>query len=89
MAKAKFEAALSDYELLRNVILQANAGYENDIFDGISRNDRVTTAGLDAKYFLTQRFSVYADYSHSQRDSTIPTVNFADNLISAGLRIQY
>ena len=79
----------ADYELLRNVILQANAGYENDIFDGISRNDRVTTAGLDAKYFLTQRFSVYADYSHSQRDSTIPTVNFADNLISAGLRIQY
>jgi hypothetical protein len=78
-----------DYELLRNVILQANVGYENDIFKGASRNDHITTLGLGAKYLLDRRISFYAQYDHSGRDSTVGGTNFADNLLSAGITLQY
>ena len=78
-----------DYELLRNLILQANFGYENDIFDGTSRRDHVATFGLGGNYLLNQRVSFYMHYDHSGRDSTVSGVNFADNLISAGITLQY
>jgi hypothetical protein len=78
-----------DYELLRNVILQGNIGYENDIFDGISRNDRITTAGFGAKYLLNRNMSLYADYIRGERSSNAMGENFTDNLVTAGIRFQY
>jgi hypothetical protein len=81
--------ASADYELLRNLILQANAGYENDIFDGISRRDRITTAGFDAKYLINRQMSLYVDYTHAVRDSNLSGNDFADNLVTAGFRLQY
>ena len=78
-----------DYELLRNLILQGNVGYENDIFDGISRRDHITTAGFTAKYLINQNMSLYADYSHAGRDSNSTTGQFSDNLGTAGVKFQY
>ena len=78
-----------DYELLRNVILQANVGYENDIFRGTSRDDRITTVGLGAKYLFDRRISLYAHYDHSGRNSTVGGTDFADNLMTAGITLQY
>jgi hypothetical protein len=78
-----------DYELLRNVILQANLGYENDIFKGTSRDDHITTVGVGAKYLFDRRVSFYAQYDHSGRDSTVGGTNFADNLVTAGITLQY
>jgi len=75
--------------LLRNVILQATVGYENDIFKGTSRNDHITTVGLGAKYLINQRISLYGRYDHGGRDSTIGSTNFADNLVTAGIALQY
>jgi uncharacterized protein (PEP-CTERM system associated) len=79
----------ADYELLRNLILQANFGYENDVFDGTSRTDHLTSFGLGAKYLLDRRLSFYAHYDHGGRDSTAGGSNFTDNLVSAGIAIQY
>jgi hypothetical protein len=78
----------ADYEFLRNLIIQPNLGYENDIFDGISRDDRIVTAGLNVKYLITQQFSLYANYAHSERDSNVGGNDFSDNLVSVGLRLQ-
>jgi len=79
----------ADYELLRNLILQANFGYENDTFDGTSRTDHLTSFGLGAKYLLDRRLSFYAHYDHGGRDSTAGGGNFSDNLVSAGISLQY
>lgn len=78
-----------DYELLRNLILQGNAGYENDIFDGITRDDRITTAGFGAKYLINRQMSVYARYARSERDSNLNGTDFSDNLVTAGIKFQY
>jgi hypothetical protein len=78
-----------DYELLRNVILQGNIGYENDVFDGISRNDRIVTAGFGAKYLLNRHMSLYADYTRGDRSSNARGENFTDNLLTFGIRFQY
>ena len=43
-----------DHELLRNLLLNANAGYENDSFQGISRTDNVLSAGAGVKYLLNR-----------------------------------
>jgi len=79
----------ADYELLRNLILQANFGYENDIFDGTNRTDHITSFGLGAKYLLDRRISLYAHYDHSGRYSTFGGSNFGDNLLTAGITLQY
>jgi len=78
-----------EYELRRNWIVQANVGYENDIFRGTSRDDHITTLGVGAKYLIDPRVSVYAQYDHSGRDSTVSGTNFADNLFTAGITLQY
>ena len=79
----------ADYELLRNLILQANFGYENDIFDGTSRTDHTASFGLGAKYLLDRKISLYAHYDHGGRDSTVGGSNYSDNLLSAGITLQY
>ena len=78
-----------DYELLRNLILQGNIGYENDVFDGITRDDRLLTGGFGAKYLINRQMSVYARYDHGSRDTNINGGDFADNLITAGIKLQY
>jgi len=78
-----------DYELLRNLILQANFGYENDIFSGATRRDHITTFGFGGNYLLDRRISLYVHYDHSGRDSTVSGTNFTDNLLSAGITLQY
>lgn len=78
-----------DYELLRNLILQGNIGYENDVFNGITRDDRLLTGGFGAKYLINGQMSVYAQYSHNARDTNVNGGDFADNLVTAGIRFQY
>lgn len=78
-----------DYELLRNLILQGNTGYEDDIFDGASRQDHIVTAGLGAKYLVNRNMNLYADYTHAERESNAIGSDFADNVISAGIKFQY
>ena len=78
-----------DYELLRNLILQASFGYENDIFDGTTRQDHLATFGFGGNYLLDRRTSFYLRYDHGGRDSTVSGTNFADNLVSAGIALQY
>ncbi|WP_419815170.1 outer membrane beta-barrel protein [Glacieibacterium sp.] len=51
-----------DHELLRNLILGANIGYETDNFNGIDRRDRRLTAGATAEYKLGRAFWIRFGY---------------------------
>jgi hypothetical protein len=58
-----------DHELLHNLLLNANAGYENDAFQGVSRTDNVLSAGASVKYLLNRNLYLGASYSYQQRTS--------------------
>jgi hypothetical protein len=59
-----------DHELLRDLLLNANAGYENDAFQGISRTDNVFSAGAGVKYLLNRNLYLGGSYSYQQRASS-------------------
>lgn len=74
-----------DHELLRNVLLNANVGYQNDDYTGISRTDDITSAGFGADYLLNQNFSVNLGYSYTDRNSTAVGADYKRNIIGLTL----
>lgn len=73
-----------DHELLRNVIISANAsGQQNEFEGGIDRTDYNFVGGLGIDYFINRYFFVGALYEHRERlsegndDGTDFSVNIA------------
>jgi len=62
-----------DHELLRNLILDGNIGYEMDNFQGVTRTDKLYSAGASAKYLINRHFSVNLAYTYLARTSTAAT----------------
>lgn len=81
-------SAAAEYELMRNVILQGNVGYSDNKFDGIPRDDKITSAGVEGKYLLNEYLNVYAGYQFQKRSTNAPGREFNDNLLTIGLRGQ-
>jgi hypothetical protein len=77
-----------DYELLRQLILQPHFNYYDQKFDGITRDDRVTAAGLEARYLLNTNLAAYADYAFQKRDTNAVGRAYNDNLFTFGVRTQ-
>jgi hypothetical protein len=59
-----------DHELRHNLLVNANASYENDTYQGISRADNVFTAGISLKYLLNRNLYLSPSYSYQQRISS-------------------
>jgi hypothetical protein len=77
-----------DYELLRQFILLPHIDYYDEKFDGILRDDRITAAGLEARYLLNTNLAAYADYSFQKRDTNAAGRAYNDNLFTFGIRAQ-
>jgi hypothetical protein len=77
-----------DYELLRQLILQPRINYSDDKFNGVLRDDKITSAGLEVKYLLNRNFAAYAGYDFQQRDTNATGRNYSDNVFTIGLRSQ-
>jgi hypothetical protein len=58
-----------DHELLRNVILTGRAGYENDDYEKIDRNDDRFDIGAGVRYSFTRNFYLGGSYTYSYRSS--------------------
>lgn len=58
-----------DYELMRNVIISGQAGWGEDDYKGIDREDKRTTAGLSATYLMNRHLGVTASYNYSKQKS--------------------
>jgi len=58
-----------DHELLRNLILNVSAGYENDDFGNIGRTDNYYLAGTGAKYLINHNFWLSGGYNFAHRQS--------------------
>lgn len=59
-----------DYELLRNLIIDAAYYHEGDDYKGIDRNDDRWTFGTGATWMLNRNVGVRASYEHLDRDSS-------------------
>lgn len=68
-----------DHELLYNVILHAYGGYLVSTFDGISREDKYTSAGAGADYLISRYASLNISYDLQQRDSNVPGQDYDDH----------
>lgn len=71
----------ADHELLRNLILTASLGYQNDDFQGISRTDDYYLAGLGAKYLINRNFSLSGGYGYRTRESSVANSDFDENVV--------
>lgn len=78
----------ADHELLRNLILDARIGYENDKFEGISRKDNYYEAGLGATWLINRNFSLGGGYHYRTRDSNQAGNNFDENVVFLRLKAQ-
>jgi hypothetical protein len=70
-----------DHELLRNLLLNARIGYEQDDFEGIGREDDYVSAGLGAKYLISRNFALSGGYGYRDRQSTAANSDFSENVV--------
>jgi hypothetical protein len=80
-----------DHELLRNVIVSAQAGYGNDAYKGIDRNDKRYTAGVSATYLMNRSLGVTVGYNYFKQNSrgAAGSGDFSVNKVGATLTLQY
>ncbi|MBE0530829.1 MAG: outer membrane beta-barrel protein [Rhodospirillales bacterium] len=78
-----------DHELLRNVILSANAEYENNDYEGISREDDIIALGAGGDYLLNRYLRLRLSYTYETRDSTAADSDYDTNTVFLRLVTQY
>jgi hypothetical protein len=81
--------ASADHELLRNLLLNLNAGYENDSFQGITRTDSVFTAGVGVRYLVNRNLFAGSSFSYYQRSSTFAGGSFTQNVLMLRVGTQF
>lgn len=87
-ATADFEKAVSvdvTHELLRNVLLNANAAFIRDDFEGTDRTDNTFQAGAGVTYLINRHLSLDATYRFSTRDSEGTDADYSRSLVRLGI----
>jgi hypothetical protein len=79
----------ADYELLRPLILQPYLRYANEDFEGVARQDKLTEAGLEARYLMNRNMAAYAGFAFQQRATNVVGRDFNDHVFTIGIRGQY
>jgi len=77
----------ADYELLRDVIVQARGAYVDSSYPGITRHDTYPDLSVGLKYMIDRHFSADLKYDYSERSTNIGGFNFSDNLIMVGINL--
>jgi hypothetical protein len=77
-----------EHELRRNILLNANLGYDNNDYEGLNREDDIVYAGVGGDYLLMRGVSLTANYLFTDRDSNIAGADFSQNLFILGARFQ-
>ncbi len=79
----------ADYEFLRNLIVSASISYEEDRFQDIDRDYKITGARMGAEWRLSPRYSLHAQYDFRDQDAsgTFPGREFSRHRFLAGITI--
>jgi hypothetical protein len=78
-----------DHELLRNLLLNLNAGFENDSFQGITRTDNVFTGGAGVTYLVNRNLFLGGSFSYNQRSSTFAGASYTQNILMLRVGTQF
>lgn len=84
-------AARVDYELLRNVIVTGQLGWQQDDYQGVDRKDDQTTSMIGVNYLLNENLGVFGQYNFQTRnsDGLQRGVEYDANRFQIGLVLQY
>jgi hypothetical protein len=75
----------ADHELLRNVILTADAIYDDYEYNGISRNDHFWGFSVGAMYLMNRNVQLNLGYILGQRDSNVANLDYTNNSLRFGV----
>jgi hypothetical protein len=80
-----------DHELLRNVLLSAQASYGKDKYEIIDRDDKRTGFNASAAYLLNRNVGLFLTYNYLKQDSSgvAKGSSFTDNKLSASVALQF
>ena len=80
-----------DHELLRNLLLNARVGYENDAYRGLARTDTQTTAYVGAKYLMNRVVGFTLGYTYLNQTSAGAAKGpiYVDNRITLGTTLRF
>ncbi len=80
-----------DHELLRNLILKADARYANSDYQGdpAAREDDTLTFSAGADYKMNRNFFGGLNYTYTDRDSNIDTNDYTDNVVKLTVGAQF
>jgi hypothetical protein len=79
----------ADHELLRNLLLNLNATYVNDSFQGITRADNSFTGGAGFKYFVNQNLFLGGLFSYERYISTVSGASFTQGILTLRAGTQF
>jgi hypothetical protein len=83
-------SATLTHELLRNLLIEADASYTRDDFNGIgTRQDDVYSVGTGARWFINRRLYTDLDYSWNTRVSNQSANDYKAHIVSARLGVQF
>jgi hypothetical protein len=77
-----------DHELLRNVLIGVEGGYQRDDFENTNQTDDRFDAGADVTYLINRHFSVGAGYDFTHQSSDNSDDEFDRNIFSIRVRAQ-
>ncbi|MGR4865410.1 outer membrane beta-barrel protein [Caulobacter sp. LARHSG274] len=61
---------MADYELRRNLLVNAKVGYTKEDYRGIDRSDEITEIGVGGRYLVNRTVSIEAKISRYDRESS-------------------
>jgi len=80
-----------DHELRYNVLLNAGVGFENDLYQGISRTDDTFSAGASVRWLVSRNLYLGGAYTYQQRASsgTAAGTPFSQSIVMLRLGTQF
>jgi hypothetical protein len=78
-----------DHELLRSLLFHAELTVARDDYEGLAREDDYVMAGLGARYMLGRHYALAADWRFAWRDSSVSGADYARNIFTVRLELQY
>ncbi|HEV2302427.1 MAG TPA: outer membrane beta-barrel protein [Stellaceae bacterium] len=78
-----------DYEILRQLIGTAVAGFESDNYSLTNRTDKTLSLGLSLTYMLNRNLRLIGQYRITDRQSSLAGFSYVRDEIGIGLKTQY
>jgi hypothetical protein len=78
-----------DHELLRNLIISADARYAVIDYEGITREDDVAGLGAGGTYLINRNFNLGFRYTFATRDSNVANADYDTHTALVKLTAQY